>query len=212
MELTVLHTSIRKDPMGALILTHGLPGSGKSSLAQRLRELFPGRVSVAERDEIRAEILPADYHSRGHDEESEARVEARQHELLEAGLLRDELVVVSDTNLVESRIRRLVAIARSTGARIFHVHFDLPVAECKRRNESRAAAGGRLVPNWVIEDMAAYGYSADRLKHFSIFPTGDGAEDFEVLIEDRRGNELSMETEIELIRLTALESSGLLAG
>lgn len=186
----------------ALVLTHGLPGSGKSTLASRLRELFPGLVRVAERDEIRAEILPTDYHSRGHDPESEARVEARQHEILETGLLAGDLVVVSDTNLAEPRIRRLVSIARSHGAPVFHVHFDIPLEEAKRRNEGRASGGGRLVPEWVIDEMAEYGYSGGRLKFFSVgVQDATDPDGFEILISDRSGSEPTMEQEIERIRL-----------
>lgn len=185
---------------GALVLTHGLPGSGKSSLAARLCELFPGRVKIAERDEIRAEILPADYHSRGHDEASEARVEARQHELLREGLADGSIVVVSDTNLAEIRLRKLIAIARELEAPIFHVHFDIPVEEAKRRNEGRAAGGGRLVPDWVIDEMASYGYANGRLKFFSVAPSA-GSDEFEILILERDGSEPTMEDEIEAIRL-----------
>lgn len=186
----------------ALVLTHGLPGSGKSTLASLLKELFPGRVQVAERDEIRAEILPEDYHSRGHDTDSEARVEARQHEILREGLQNGDLVVVSDTNLAESRIRRLASIALSHRAPVFHVHFDIPVEEAKRRNAGRASGGGRLVPEWVIDEMAEYGYSEGKLKVFSVVP-GDreGAEGFEILIQDRSGLEPTMEEEIDAIRL-----------
>lgn len=159
-------------------------------------------MSIAERDEIRAEILPADYHSRGHDGASEARVEAHQHRFLRDGLAEDSIVVVSDTNLAEVRLRKLVQIARELDAPIFHVHFDIPVEEAKRRNEGRAAGGGRLVPDWAIDEMASYGYSADRLKHFSVIPTGNAPEDFELLIADRSGDELTMDQEIELIALT----------
>lgn len=190
----------------ALVLTHGLPGSGKSTLACALKELFPGKIRVAERDEIRAAILPADYHSRGHDSESEARVEARQHEILREGLQNGDLVVVSDTNLTEVRLRKLVSIALSYGAPVFHVHFDIPVEEAKRRNAGRASGGGRFVPEWVIDEMAEYGYSGGRLKFFSVaLQDGTDLDGFEVLISDRRGSEPTMEQEIERIRLAVID-------
>lgn len=193
---------------GMLILTHGLPGSGKSSLAEELRGLYPGRIWVAERDELRAAMLPADYHSRGHDNASERIIDRAQDQLIREALARGEVAVVSDTNLTEIRIRRLVTIARSFGARIAHVHFDISVAEAKRRNEARAAAGGRLVPDWAIEDMAEYGYEDGRLKFFSIIPQSSEPGDFSVAIEARSDSDPTMEDELNRVRSASLEVLG----
>ena len=190
---------------GLLVLTHGLPGAGKSSLARWLFALYPDLVTVAERDELRVELLPADYHKNGHNDASEALVTEAQHQLIEDALSQGRVVVVSDTNLNEYRIRPLVELARRFDAGVLHGHLDYSIAECRRRNEARAAVGGRLVPDDIIDDMAAYGYSAGRIKSFSIRPTGDGIEDFAVLIEDRTGSELTMEQEQELI-VQAVES------
>lgn len=167
---------------GTLLLTHGLPGAGKSTVADTLDRRFPGRVLIAERDRIREAILPANYHASGHSLESELKVTEAQDILIREGLAADKLVAVSDTNLTEDRIRRIVTIAREFGAEVRHVHLDISLAESKRRNQSRADAGGRLVPENIIDDMAAYGYVNGRIKHFSIVDVGSDPGDFEVLI------------------------------
>jgi len=190
---------------GMLVLTHGLPGAGKSSLAAWLRELYPDAVTVAERDELRAKLLPPDYHDRGHDPVSEAKIEAAQHEILREALDHGRIVVVSDTNLAEIRIRPLVTIARRFDAAVLHAHLDYTVEECKRRNQLRADFGGRFVPGWVIDEMVSYGYAAGRLRSFSILPGGVESENFAVLAVERTGSELTMEEERELIQRTADE-------
>lgn len=190
---------------GLLVLTHGLPGAGKSSLTRWLVELYPDAVTVAERDELRTILLPKDYHLKGHNDQSEALVTEAQHRLIRDALSKDRAVVVSDTNLNEYRIRPLVEIARSFEAPVLHGHLDFTIEECRRRNEARAFLGGRLVPNDIIDDMAVYGYSNGRIKHFSIRPTGLGLGDFEVLIEDRHGGELTLDQEKELI-VNAMDS------
>jgi len=184
---------------GLLVLTHGLPGAGKSYLARWLLRLYPDLVTVAERDELRVLLLPADYHKKGHDDASEALITAAQHELIENALSQGRVVVVSDTNLNEYRIRPLVELARRFDARVVHGHLDFTIDDCRRQNESRALLGGRLVPDDIIDDMAAYGYSNGRIKHFSIQSTGDGPEDFAVAIEDRDGSEPTLAEERELI-------------
>jgi len=190
---------------GLLVLTHGLPGSGKSSFAAWLRELYPELVTVAERDELRAMLLPADYHDRGHDPQSEALVQSAQYDILREALALGRIGVVSDTNLAEIRIRPLVTLARSLGARVLHASMDVTVAESKLRNQLRADFGGRFVPGWVIDEMVGYGYAAGRLKSFSIQSTGPGTEDFAVLIEERSGSELTMAEERELIQSAVVE-------
>lgn len=194
---------------GALVMTHGLPGSGKSTLADRFRRIYGDSVLVAERDEIRELILPPSYHLDGYDPVSELQVSAVQVELIEEGLSLGKIVVASDTNLADYRVHDLVAIARRFDAEVFHAHFDLTLDECERRNEARAAAGGRLVPRDVIADMAVYGYEGGRIKFYSVRSFGSEPRDFEVSIRSRTGGEPSLEEELEAMdrRIVAILGS-----
>lgn len=151
-----------------LVITHGLPGSGKSTLAEKLKSLFGDEVVIAERDEIRSELMPADYHATGHTPEGEAIVEAMQRKIIIDGLAQGKLVVASDTNINPLRIAKLWLIGYQAGAKIVPIHFDITVEEAKKRNRVRAANGGRFVPEWCIDQMADEGYENGRLIRYSV--------------------------------------------
>ena len=191
-----------KDPTvsGALVLTHGLPGAGKSSLADFLQARFGNIVSIAERDEIRLELFGAQYFILDqYLPVNEDRVTELQHARIREELAQGQLVVASDTNLDPRRIRELVSIALEFDAPVFDLHLDISQAEAKARNEHRAEGGGRLVPQDVIDDMAVYGYSGERIRHFSVRFDPTLPEGFEVLIRDRRKNDLELLQEIAVL-------------
>lgn len=182
-----------------LVLTHGIPGSGKSTAAAELAERFPGMVVVTERDQIRAEILPADYHEKGHDPASEMIVETAQYAAVIGGLAASKMVVVADTNVDEPRIRRLVKIARELKAIVLHIHFDIDPDESKRRAADRAAAGGRATPDWCIDGFVDKAYHNGRLDKFKINHLGAGPDDFEVISTPRNDKMSTTDEEISLI-------------
>jgi len=168
-----------------LVLSHGIPGCGKSSLAEALENRWEPLVAVAERDRIRAELLPADYHSKGHQPDAELLVSARQLALVEEGLREHRVVVCTDTNLMESRLRPLVTLARRHGASILQAHFDVPFEICLQRNRQRRDAGGRFVDEAIMEEFRRDGYLASgHLKRFVVSSHGSMPEDFSVVVEE----------------------------
>lgn len=185
---------------GALVLTHGLPGAGKSSLADFLRARYGTIVSIAERDEIRLELFGTQYFILDqYLPANEDRVTELQHVRIRDELARGQLVVASDTNLDPERIRELASIAREFDAPVFDLHLNISQAEAKVRNEHRAEGGGRLVPQDVIDGMAVYGYSGERIRHFSVRFDPTLPEGFEVLIRDRRNDDLELLQEISVL-------------
>ena len=146
-----------------LILTQGLPASGKSTwaLAQ------PGFV-VVNKDDIRTELRDtcmacggtAAEHPREECEGfdpwvwSDARekdVETIRDIRIEDALKNGYSVISSDTNLARKHKVRLEALARKYGAEYKVQRFDVPIEECLRRNAERT--GHDHVPDDAIWTM-----------------------------------------------------------
>lgn len=159
---------------GKLVITHGLPGSGKSTWAeQQVAESPETRIRV-NRDDIRTIRFGAKYHKQDkYDKRDESEVTRIQQELLREGFRKGKTVYSDDTNLNQRLLPNLIKLARDYGAEIEQEYFNVPVEECKRRNHARGKAGGRLVPDFVIDGMAERGYSADgNIKEFIISDSG----------------------------------------
>lgn len=156
---------------GKLVLTFGLPGSGKSSKAEKLVQQDPLNTFRANRDDLREVIAPegAEYHKGQPRKDVENKVTDLQKELIEKGLSEGKTVIIDDTNLNPGRVTPLVQLAKKHNAEIEQIHVDVPVEECKRRNHARGDDGGRRVPDFVIDGMAKNAYGKDgHLKNFVI--------------------------------------------
>lgn len=161
---------------GKMIITHGAPGSGKSTIANKLVEKDPMKAIRANRDDLREIIAPegAEYHNGTPRPEVEKAVGELQHEIIEKGLREGKTVIVDDTNLNPRRVVPLVKLAQKHNAEIEQIHVNVPIEECKRRNHARGDAGGRRVPDFVIDNMAKNAYGEDgNLKEFIISDNGE---------------------------------------
>jgi len=154
--------------MKKLIMCQGLPGSGKSTWAeeQRLRAFEawdPDRpddlvVLVVNKDAIRRQWeLGGWVWSRENEKavvkERDARI---QHSLLDWN---NVIVISDDTNFGYRHKTRLEQLAREAGAEFEIKRFDVPVAECIRRDALRL--GKAQVGETVIRGMAhQFGISA----------------------------------------------------
>lgn len=153
-----------------MILIHGIPGSGKSTLREKYIAEHPEEnVVTVSRDDIRTNLFGNEYHNGAPDPKSEARVSFVANSITERGLAGNNTVIVDKTNIVPRDIMESVKMARAAGAEIHQIKVDTPVEECKRRNAARGAAGGRRVPDEVIDRMAEHAYGSDgHLKDFII--------------------------------------------
>ena len=126
--------------MTTLIITRGLPGSGKSTWARTwVAEDPTGRAEV-NRDQLR-QMLHGRYVA-----DAEKQVTAARDAAITALLRRGVNVVCSDTNLPQRTARDLARVARLAGADVQVQDFtDVPVDECVRRDAARDTPVGEAV-------------------------------------------------------------------
>lgn len=135
--------------MAILIITIGLPGSGKSTWARQWVAENPGRRARINRDDLRAML----HGGRVGTAWQERQVTLAQHAAVRALLARGYEVVVDDTNLVAAHRVQLKAIARECGAKVVVRRFDVPLETCIARDARRPRR--QRVGEAVIRHMAA---------------------------------------------------------
>lgn len=135
--------------MSTLSIFRGLPGSGKTTEANRQIRLAMAegrKVINVNRDSLRAMAglgkKPSDY---------EPAITFQQHTLIERGLLKGYDVISSDTNLSARYVKELAEIAANFGAGVEVIDFDVPLEELIQRNANRDP--DEIVPDEVIYDM-----------------------------------------------------------
>ena len=131
--------------MPELILTIGVPGSGKSTWARgeadwNNRVLFDTPTIVVERDEIRHH-LTGDHQNFRHEAEVTRIAEDRARVALSQGTT----VIVADTNLRAKYRRRWAKMAEQCGASYREVVFDTPLDVCLARDAARDKPVGEEV-------------------------------------------------------------------
>jgi predicted kinase len=131
--LASLGTLPAPHPRPTLIALSGLPGSGKSTVADALRRRVP--IVVLQSDRIRKLLVPVPQYSA----EESARVFAALYGALERLLRAGVPVLVDATNLQERYRAPLVDIAARTGARFVLVWVEAPEDTIHRRLTARTA-------------------------------------------------------------------------
>lgn len=153
---------------GELIITHGLPGSGKSTWAEGLVRSDPANTIRVNRDDIRTALFGESYHTGSFPAKDEAKVTEIEKHLLESNLKAGKRVISDNTNLNKRTIRSLAILAQKHGASIKQEYFDVSIDEAKRRNAKRASEGGRNVPEFVYDSMSKNSYTNGKMNRFII--------------------------------------------
>ena len=126
--------------MCRIVITVGLPGSGKSTYLKRRG------VNAISSDEIR-HLIADD----SEDQSVHAQVFATIRYLIRQRIAVGRVVTYVDaTHLTRWERRPYVRLARKYGCEVEAIFFNVPVETCVRRNRRR----GRVVPEEVIRAMA----------------------------------------------------------
>lgn len=136
------------DKIPQLVITIGLPGSGKSTWAEEQRDGAPDRVRIVNMDDIRSSL------GTRYEDNDEPIVQRIRDYQIDQLLIAGYVVVSSDTNLSPKTRRRLAQIGKTRKAIVSEQSFThVPLDVCLTRNTARWIAGDRKVPNSVIERM-----------------------------------------------------------
>lgn len=129
-----------------VIITRGLPASGKSTYAREWVAEDPDKRVMIEKDAIRKDGRlfkdGAYVHKRG----DEGIVIKERDRLIHKALQSNKSVISSDTNLVQKHVAQISAIARKYGAKVDIVNFlDVPIKELIERDAAREDSVGEQV-------------------------------------------------------------------
>lgn len=125
-----------------LIMTKGLPASGKSTWAHDYVLTQPAGKAIRVNKDTLREMLHA---GRWKGNKTEPQIEAARDLLVTMGLGKGCDVVVDDTNFAPVHEKRLRELAKNAGADFEVRFFDVDVEECIKRDLKRQASVGESV-------------------------------------------------------------------
>lgn len=127
-----------------IIMTKGLPGSGKSTWAKEYMRSYPSSsppIVRVNKDDLRAMM-----HNGVWGKEHEKQILATRDFIVRSSLLMRRSVIVDDTNFSPSHEEALRAIAEETGAKFVIQDFtNVPVGTCVQRDAQRPNPVGTKV-------------------------------------------------------------------
>lgn len=135
--------------MTQIIVTRGLPGSGKSTWAKEMCALMRNTVTV-ERDELRLQLTGKYWTG---DQEVEEEVTRLQEALVRGYLASRFVVIISDTHLPDRSVKKWLKLGHELGVPVRVQDFrDVPLETVLLHNAERGKWSNKVVPEEVIRD------------------------------------------------------------
>lgn len=133
-----------------IVVTRGLPGSGKSTWANGMCSIL-NKVLKIERDEIRMLLFGKLGKLEQEQEEEVTRV---QEALIRTHLSLGMTVIISDTNLPDRSVKRWLKLGHEFGLPVAVQDFrHIPLENVLKNNAERGKWSTKFVPEEVIRDM-----------------------------------------------------------
>ncbi|MHA1804536.1 MAG: AAA family ATPase [Promethearchaeota archaeon] len=133
-----------------LICLTGLPASGKSFFAKKLKEDLTCQQSNVSVKIIDPDLIRAAIQEEGFDPRKEKLVRKKNLELIRKYLKEGHVVISDDLNYYTSMRHDLKQIADDLKIKFIILHISTPVQTCVKWNEKR----GRPIPDHLIHDIA----------------------------------------------------------
>ena len=129
-----------------IIITRGLPASGKTTWATAWQAQNPSTRRIVCRDDIRLELFGGTRNSYRCTKEREAKVTYQQETLIRQHVFQDMDVCVADTNLNPKTMKRLINLAKELDEEYLVQSFCyVNLVECLERDEKREDRVGEAV-------------------------------------------------------------------
>jgi predicted kinase len=152
-----------------LIMVGGLPGTGKSLLANGLKARVPGAVLLTS-DVLRKILFPKPDYS----QEESTRLFLAIHQLTEDLLKKGVTVILDATSLTEQNRKPLYDIAEKINAKLIIVWVTAPPAIVRQHMNARfAGATGNSDADWEVYEKLKPSVEKISRKHFVVDTSKD---------------------------------------
>jgi len=151
-----------------LIILAGLPASGKTTFAFKLKEKlesdFQNNVKIIDPDILRDKAFPNSF-----DFKNESQIREKNVELVRKCLTKGYIVISDDVNYYSSMRHDLKLIADSLNIKFYIIYILTPLKLCMKRNKERR----KPIPNKVIKNISNKFDNFNKYKWDTPFETYD---------------------------------------
>ena len=144
-----------------VIILVGSPGCGKSTFATKLL------ASNSEYKLLSSDAMRAEFGSGEDDQSVTGIVFSTLKRRLQAYLALGQTVIIDATNINKKDRKDYINAANASGHQVVGYVFECSKETLLERNKTRGEAGGRNVPEWVIDKMLTKYQRPDKAEGFN---------------------------------------------